>query len=255
MAGQLEVDERLAALRADPSTATIVLDYDGSIAPIVEDPATAVPFEGMTDVLLGLTNRFGEVLVVSGRPLSFLMRHLPVELSLVGLYGLEGIQKGERWEHPNGGAWREAIADLAAVARANGPEGMLVEPKDLSITFHYRTKPEIGDQVEAFAAGLASRAGLRMGRAKMSVELHPPIDADKGTVIESTCGDSTAVMFAGDDLGDLPAFEALDRLRMKGIATVKVAVLSDETPDEVIERADLEVEGPAGLLDLLRSLL
>src|SRR5690606_14208132 len=106
---------------------------------------------------IGLANTYGEVLVISGRPLSFLSKHLPLELSVVGLYGLEGVRHGERWEHPNGGAWREVMADLASVARSNGPPGMLVELKDLSITYHYRTVPEIAAQVREFAQTQADR--------------------------------------------------------------------------------------------------
>ena len=247
--------ELLAPLRADPSNTSIALDFDGSLSPIVDDPAAAVPVDGAADLLIGLANAYGEVLVVSGRPLSFLAQHVPLEVSVVGLYGLEGVRRGERWEHPNGGAWREVMADLASVAESNGPPGMLVELKDLSITYHYRTAPAIEGRVKEFARMQADRSGLRVGDAKMSVELHPPIDADKGTVIDTMCAQASAVLFAGDDLGDLPAFAALDRLSAKGAATVKVAVTSDETPAALRSRANLEVEGPEGLMDLLRLLL
>ncbi len=247
--------ELLAPLRAHPGNASIALDFDGSLSPIVEDPAAAVPADGATDVLIGLANAYGEVVVVSGRPLSFLSQHLPLEVSVVGLYGLEGVRRGERWEHPNGGAWREVMADLASVAESSGPPGMLVELKGLSITYHYRTAPEIEGRVREFARMQADRSGLRVGEAKMSVELHPPIDADKGTVIDTMCAQASSVLFAGDDLGDLPGFAALDRLSAKGAATVKVAVTSAETPPELRDRAHLEVAGPDGLLDLLRLLL
>jgi trehalose 6-phosphate phosphatase len=63
------------------------------------------------------------------------------------------------------------------------------------------------------------------------------------------------VAFGGDDVVDLPGFEALDRLDERGVMTVRVAVSSDEAPDELLARADVVVEGPEGMLDWLRSLL
>lgn len=247
--------ELLAPFRDDPAGSRIVLDFDGSLSPIVDDPAAAAPLEGMPDVLLGLANRYGEVIVVSGRPVDFLTQHLPVEVSLAGLYGLEGLRRGERWEHPNSGAWREVMEDVAVTSRSIGPAGMLVEPKGLSITLHYRTRPEIGPDVVAFARAQAERAGLEARPAKMSMELQPPIETDKGKVIDDWCAGASCVLFAGDDLGDLPGFDALDRLAHRGAHTVRVAVTSDETPQVLKDRSDLQVDGPAGLMELLRELL
>ncbi len=245
----------LASFRDDPAGSRIVLDFDGSLSPIVEDPASAAPLEGVPDLLLGLANRYGEVIVVSGRPVDFLSQHLPVEVSIAGLYGLEGLRGGERWEHPNSGAWREVMEDVAVTSRSLGPAGMLVEPKGLSITLHYRTRPEIGPEVVAFARSQAERAGLEARAAKMSMELQPPIETDKGKVIDEWCAGASSVLFAGDDLGDLPGFDALDRLARRGAHTVRVAVTSDETPPVLRERADVEVDGPPGLKALLGELL
>ena len=89
----------------------------------------------------------------------------------------------------------------------------------------------------------------------MSMELQPPIGTDKGTVIERFCGEFTAVLFAGDDLGDLPAFDALDRLARQGLSTVKVAVGSDEAPPLLVSRADLVVKSPDELVTTLQQLL
>jgi trehalose 6-phosphate phosphatase len=88
----------------------------------------------------------------------------------------------------------------------------------------------------------------------MSVELHPPVAADKGTAIQSLVTGVEAVCFVGDDRGDLPAFDALDRLEARGMDVVRVAVASTEVPGDLIERADLVVDGPSGVLDLLRQL-
>ncbi len=232
----------------------IVVDFDGSLSPIVVDPSTALPAAGGPELLEDLALRFGQVMVVSGRPLAFLMERLPHSIDLVGLYGLEGWSRGARWEHPNGGAWREVMADLALVATSSGPVGMLVELKDLSLTLHYRTHPELAAEVEMYASVLGDRAGLHVRGARMSVELQPPIATDKGTVIEAVAGEMTAVLFAGDDVGDLPGFDGLDRLAAAGVHTVRVAVASNESPPELSARADLVVGSPVELISLLGRL-
>ena len=95
---------------------------------------------------------------------------------------------------------------------------------------------------------------LAVRSAKASLELHPPVTADKGTVLEAAAADMASVCFLGDDVGDLPAFDGLDRLAATGVHTVRVAVSTPEAPAEVLARADVVVDGPEGALDLLRSL-
>ena len=89
------MDDRgiLDAFRASPDTSAIVVDFDGTLSPIVDDPAGAAPFGDVVEVLLQLGRRFQTVSVVSGRTLEFLMSHLPESLDLVGLYGLEGSRE------------------------------------------------------------------------------------------------------------------------------------------------------------------
>jgi trehalose 6-phosphate phosphatase len=88
----------------------------------------------------------------------------------------------------------------------------------------------------------------------MSVELHPPIDADKGTAVRSLADGAAAVLYAGDDVGDLPAFAALAELRAAGITTASVAVGGSELPDEVAAAVDLVLDAPADLVGLLGAL-
>jgi trehalose 6-phosphate phosphatase len=246
--------ELLEPLRTSPSTSALLIDFDGTLAPIVDDPSEAAPEDGATELLSELGHRFGAVVIVSGRPVDFLASRLPVELSLAGLYGLEGRDQGVDWELPNSGAWREIIADVALKVGQVGPECMRVEPKGLSLTLHYRGHAEIEAEVVALAQAQADRSGLVMRSARMSVELHPPIDSDKGTVVERYAGEATAALFAGDDLGDLTGFDALDGLSKLGVHAVRVAVASDESPSELIERADIVVGSPRELVELLRSL-
>jgi trehalose 6-phosphate phosphatase len=122
------------------------------------------------------------------------------------------------------------------------------------LTLHYRTHPELATDVQGWATHQAARSGLVYRAAKMSVELHPPINSDKGTAVEAIARQAASVCFVGDDVGDLTAYDALDRLADTGVHTLRVAVASDETSNELVRRADLVVDGPPAVAALLRSL-
>jgi trehalose 6-phosphate phosphatase len=249
------VEVLLRPLRDDPDHAGILTDFDGTISPIVDDPALARPLDGAPEVLGALARRYRRVAVLSGRPVSFLAPMLPRSVVLCGLYGLEVLHQGRRRDHPSAGAWREVIDDVAATSRAHGPAGMRIESKGLSITFHYRTRPNLEDRVREWALKQAARSGLQCRPARMSFELHPPIAADKGTTVLEVSSRLLALCYLGDDIGDLPAFDALDLLAGRGVATVRVAVSSDEAPPALLDRADVVVDGPKGALDFLENLL
>jgi trehalose 6-phosphate phosphatase len=246
--------DRLSVLRRDPAHTALLTDFDGTLSAIVDDPASARALAGAVDVLDALAGRYAVVGVVSGRPLSFLEAHLPTSLHLSGLYGLERSHGGQREDHEGAGAWREVVADVVAATAAHPLPGARVENKGLSITIHYREHPELDEQVREWAARIAARSGLVARPARRSVELHPPISVDKGTVVELLARDCSAVCYLGDDAGDLSAFTALDRLATAGKDVVRIGVRSPEVPAEVLERADVVVDGPEGALVLLRSL-
>jgi trehalose 6-phosphate phosphatase len=245
----------LDALRADPSRSGVFVDFDGTLSPIVLDPEAARPLPGAVEALVALAEHLGRVAVVSGRPVAFLARHLPSEIDVVGLYGLEARRGGVLVEHPEAAAWRAVVDDVVAAAVDELPQGVEVEHKGLSVTLHTRRHPELGDQATAWAAAAAERSGLSPRPAKHSTELHPPVHVDKGTVVESLWEGLVAVAFVGDDAGDLSAFVALDRFAAAGGTAVRVAVTSDEAPPGLLAAADLVVDGPEGALELLRSLL
>lgn len=230
----------------------MLTDFDGTLAPIVDDPHAADPLPGVVAVLHRLADRFAVVGVVSGRPVSYLAGHLGDDLWLSGLYGLETLDHGRRVEAPEAATWRPVVAD--SVARAEAAFGECVEAKGLSLTLHFRTAPELGPAIRRWAAAEATRAGLVVRSAKASLELHPPVKADKGTVVEAAGAGMAAVCFLGDDVGDLPAFDALDRLAAAGIHTVRVGVSTVEAPPELLERSDVVVDGPEGALAVLERL-
>lgn len=233
----------------------VLLDFDGTLSPIVASPNEARLLDGAGEVLEGLVSRYEVVAVLSGRPVEFLAPLLPSGVVVAGLYGLEVLRNGTRDDHPLAGAWRESIEDVARCSDGLGPSGMHVESKGLSLTLHYRSHPELAEEVRSWAETQAKRSGLVVRPARMSIELHPPINTDKGTALERLAAGLEAVCYVGDDVGDLPAYDALDRLATSGTYTVRVAVSSDETPRELLRRADLVVDDPDDVLGFLRSLL
>ncbi len=251
------VDRRLLAPWLDhPETAAVLTDFDGTVAAIVKDPQGARPFEGMVDALRALAGRYRLVAVVSGRPVQYLIDHVGdvPDVSLVGLYGLERTCEGRAVGLPEAERWRPVIAELAARAQAAAPPGVYVEDKGLAVTLHYRLAPDERAWAEHFSEKETAATGVEAVRGRKSIELRPPVQADKGTVVADLAAGMTAVCFVGDDTGDLPAFAALADLRGSGVDTLAVAVASPESPPELLDAADVEVEGPTGALDFFRAL-
>ena len=248
--------DRWAPWRRRPQRAGVLSDFDGTLAPIVADPAAAEALPGAAATLARLAARYGRVAVISGRPVAYLAGQFgtPPGLVLVGLYGLERLTDGVMSEHPDAHRWRAVVDRVAEEAAAAAPPGVHVEHKGLSVTLHTRRAPAAAPWVDDWAARAAAATGLLAEPGRRSVELRPPVDADKGTVLAELAADLDAVCFLGDDRGDLPAFDALRRLAARGLDTVAVAVDSDEAPAALVTAADVVVEGPSGALRLLESL-
>lgn len=254
-----DLDGLLAPIRRAPDRTGILTDFDGTLAPIVEDPTTSRPLPEAVDALHRLAARYRRVAVVSGRPASFLATHLdlgrrPDGLLAVGLYGLERADGDEVITHPAGADWRAVISEVADKGDEAAPPGVIVERKGLTLVLHYRTAPESAEWVQAWVAEQAADTGLLRHPARMSEELRPPVSVDKGTAVAELADGLGAVCFFGDDVGDLPAFEVLDRLAGEGVATLKVGVRSDEAPAELLESADTVVDGPPGVAAVLTRL-
>jgi trehalose 6-phosphate phosphatase len=236
----------------------IYVDYDGTLAPIVDDPARAVPIPGAADLLRTLSERWGRLVVISGRPVAYLVANLAGAGSteLFGLYGLERARGDSAEVDTDAEAeeWRNLVDQAAVSAEKAAPPGVTVERKGLTVTLHYRQAPDQAGWVAETAGRLQAETGLAAHRGKMSVELRPPVAIDKGTVVRDLSVGLSAVLYAGDDLGDLPAFAELARLRKCGVETLGVASGGAETPPEVTAAADIVVDGPGGVADLLRRL-
>jgi trehalose 6-phosphate phosphatase len=247
-------------LVAHPETAALLLDFDGSLAPIVVDPATAVAPAETLAVLRLLSERLLVVGIVSGRPLDFLAGAVPLDtVELVGQYGLERRVGGATIVDPAALAYRDAVATAAHEAERRWPD-LLVERKgEIAVTVHWRSVGEAGAGVAREIEALGAELGLEVYPTRMACELRPPLAVDKGSAVRMLLADAPAARnaaFAGDDRGDIPAFDALAALEEQGRLdrVLRIAVRSDEAPGGLVERADLVVEGPAGLLEWLRAL-
>jgi trehalose 6-phosphate phosphatase len=233
----------------DPGHSALLLDFDGTLSAIVPDPVGARPWPGVTSLLARLADRFALVAVISGRPADFLHEVLgsPPGVTLIGLYGLGRVG-------PDARSWEPVIAAAVAQARAEAPDGVYVEPKGLTVTLHWRNAPETGGWAHSFASRQEEERGLWVYPGRMSLELRPPVEVDKGTVVRSLVEGMRAVAVFGDDLGDLPAFDAVAELGGRGLAVVRVAVVDAESDVRVAAQSDLVVEGPAGAVTLLEQL-
>jgi trehalose 6-phosphate phosphatase len=234
-----------------------MVDFDGTLAPIVPDPAAVRAVPGAARTLGALAGSFGAVAVISGRPASFLARRLRSGgrlIRLFGLYGLEEVVDGEVRIDPRVADWLPIVGAAREAAERSAPDGVGLEDKSVSQTIHRRNSPSASGWAAGFAESQCDRVGLRRRFGRMSVELLPPIDIDKGTVVAALGSGMHAACFFGDDTGDLDAFAALDRLARAGTSAVRVAVGDEESPAELLAAADLIVAGPSEACRLLRTL-
>jgi trehalose 6-phosphate phosphatase len=250
----------LAPLLAAPQRAAVLTDFDGTLASIVAEPSAAAALPGAAESLSDLAGTFGRVAVISGRPVSFLVDRLPglvgTAVELVGLYGLEAAgPDGAVRDDPEVARWRPAVADAAGRLADGAPDGVLVEVKGAAVTVHWRAAPAFETWVAGAVAAEADRTGLVAHPARLSLELRPPLAIDKGTVVAGRCVGMDAACYLGDDVGDVPAFDALAAWSAGGGGTaVRIAVEDEETDPTVRAAADLVVPGPESAVGLLRWL-
>jgi trehalose 6-phosphate phosphatase len=254
----LSADSALTATAARADNSVFFFDFDGTLAPIGDDPDAVRPAPGVLDAVTRLTEKVRRVTIVSARPVDFLRSHFPgVRLTLHGLYGLESqYEPGETVTYPPALPYAGVIAELAQQAERELPEGVLVEFKRLSVALHYRSAPELRDTVHAWAERQATRRGLREQEGRMVIELKPSVQRDKGSVVAEEIEGFSCAWYFGDDLGDLTAFRALvehERTHPDFLG-VRVAVGNPETGAEVAAAADLHLDGPTAVPAFLARL-
>jgi trehalose 6-phosphate phosphatase len=252
----------LSAIAERAAGAVIALDFDGTLAPIVDDPSAARAHPDAPGALARLAPLVNAVAIITGRPAAVAVDYggfAQVDgLIVLGQYGAERWESGvlHAFEPPPGVA--EVRAKLPQVLEAAGaPDGTSIEDKGNALAVHTRrtAEPQVAiDRLRGILAALAERTGLTVEPGRYVLELRPP-GTDKGAALRAFVAErsATAVLYAGDDLGDLAAYDAVDDLRARGIAGVTVCSSSDEVT-ALAERADVVVDGPAGVVRLLADL-
>ena len=236
----------------------VFCDFDGCLAPIVPDPTQARAIRGASSMLVRLTRRFAVVAVVSGRSVADLARRLRVPgVRIIGLHGMEELRNGAVWVVPEAEAARDAVelAGSRLEVSLRGIRGAILERKGLALAVHFRRATD-PDETERIASPLvveaAAEAGLAVVPGRRILEVRPVEGGNKGDAVRRVIDehDLRAGLFGGDDVGDLPAFAALDGLEV----AIRVAVASAESPAALTERADLIVGTPNAFVGLLRRL-
>ncbi|KUF19786.1 MULTISPECIES: trehalose-phosphatase [Streptomyces] len=258
----------LAAILARPERAVIALDFDGTLAPIVPDPEQARAHPDAVPALAALAPRVCSVAVVTGRPAGVAVRYG----GLAGVPGLErlvvlGHYGAERWdavsatvqaaeEHPGvAGARAELPGFLDAIGAWRGT---WIEEKGRAVAVHTRRArdPQAAfEELRGPLGELAARHGLIVEPGRLVLELRPP-GVDKGVALVDYVREvgAESVLYAGDDLGDLPAFAAVDKLRLGGDVRGLLVCSGSAEVTELADRADLVVDGPGAVVALLAGL-
>ncbi|HUR09403.1 MAG TPA: trehalose-phosphatase [Nonomuraea sp.] len=234
-------------------------DFDGTVAPIMNDPDAVLPVPGAVERLGTISELFARVAVVSARPAAFLRERFSAApgVRLFGLYGLQTVVGGEIRNAGAAEPWAPVIRRLVADAARELPGQVLVEDKALMVALHYRADPALRGVVERWSSAKAAELGLAEQLGRMVVELKPPVPGDKGTVVATETADLTRAWYFGDDLSDARAFEAL-RTREEGdpeFIGVRVAVANTETGDDLARQSDFTVSGPADVPAMLDEII
>jgi trehalose 6-phosphate phosphatase len=265
--------EALEPLRSDPAHAAVLLDIDGTLAPIVRHAADAHVPEATRTLLIEISKRYRLVGCVSGRRAATARQIVAIgSIAYIGNHGGELLRPGATRPEldPDLTAWSERVRAFAR--RVYTPEHQRArvrsEDKDAIAAFHWRGAPD-EQAAAALVREIAVRAeeeGFVVHWGRMVLEVRPPIALDKGLGVSAllqSAADSDngppikSALYVGDDSTDVDAFRALGELVDAGTLelAVRVAVGSEETPPALAEQADLIINGQSGVRGLLEALL
>jgi trehalose 6-phosphate phosphatase len=262
------LDDVLAPLLADPAHAAVLLDIDGTLAPIVRHADDAHVPEPTRAPLIQIAKRYGLVACVSGRQATTARRIVSLgSITYVGNHGAEILRGGQTTPEiaPEIAEWARKVRGFAE-GELRGEElhrlRVRGEDKDVIFGFHWRGAPDEDAAEEAVraVAARAEAAGFLTHWGRKILEVRPPVELNKGLGIKALLAETPAIevaMYIGDDRTDLDAFEALRGAVSEG--TLREAVClgvssGDETPRELQEAADLLVDGPLGVRSVLEVL-
>jgi trehalose 6-phosphate phosphatase len=249
----------------DPDRSAVLCDIDGVLAPIVRRAEEARVSHGTSLLLSRLARRYGLVACISGRAATDARRLVGVGgIAYAGSHGAELLEPGASHAraNPEFASWEEQVKGFAA--SRDTPElrrlRVRIEDKGPIAAFHWRDVPDehVAHEHLKGVAAEAEGAGLHVHWARKVLEVRPPVHVDKGQAVRELIGLARVrrALFGGDDTTDLDAFAALGALVDEGEleTAVCVGVESDEGPREIVERADLVVDGVEGFAGVLATL-
>ena len=257
----MDLTELTAAVRADLSHALVALDFDGTLAPIVPNPADSRPVDGTVDALTALADRGTQVAIITGRDARTVLELSGLAavpgLIVEGLYGAETWRDGGLTSPPTPRAIEQLRQRLPGIV-ATGDKDLWIEDKRLSLVVHGRLARHPDAALAPLRApilAVAAELGFEVHDGRGVIELRLP-GYDKAGALRRLVElvRPSSVLFAGDDVGDLPAFDAVRSLRSGGAVAYGVGVRSPEVP-ELADAADVLVDGPDGVLELLTALV
>ena len=265
MPGATTLHDLLAPLTADPARSAVLLDVDGVLAPIVEQPDDAHMPETTRRPLIEVAKRYGVVACVSGRRASDARRIVSLgSIDYLGSHGSEILRAGTIAPELDRElqAWTARVRAFVAEAFDEDLQRLRVrlEDKEAIAALHWRGVPDEEDAHRAVeqVSRAAEDAGFVTHWGRKVLEIRPPVRIDKGAGIVRLLRDAdlAAAVYVGDDLTDVDAFRGLDDLVISGRVgvAVKVGVRSDEGPPQLEQEADHMVEGTAGVRELLQAL-
>ncbi len=261
-----QLSEALAPFRSSPARTAVLLDIDGTLAPIVNIASDATVPEPTRKLLIEVSRRYGVVACVSGRRASEARAMVSIgTISYLGSHGAEILRAGwtEAVLDPSLEDWARRIQDFGREADSSDLRRRRVrlEDKGAIVAFHWRGAPDeeaARSAIDAVATR-AEAAGLRTHWGRKVLEVRPPVRIDKGAGIATLLADVDvdSALYVGDDMTDIDAFRMLTQLSEEGKLerVLRVGVRSEDGPREIAEEADVVVEGTAGVHELLRMLI
>jgi trehalose 6-phosphate phosphatase len=193
----------------------LVMDFDGVLSPITDDPGASELLPGTEEILASLAARLSVVALLSGRPAAFLAARATIPgVELHGSYGLEHVTEDGLQVVPEARQWMTAVEEATQVLheQLDGVDGIHVEDKSLAVAVHWRRAQDRNSAtslITPLIKEVIATYGLRHEPGKFVEELRMPLNQDKGTALRRIIDTKhlRAVAYAGDDRGDLPAFD------------------------------------------------
>ena len=246
--------ERLARRRA-----LYAFDFDGTLAPIVERPDDAAAPATTVALLSRLAARVPTA-IVTGRSIADVRRRLVFEpRHLIGNHGAEGMPGGAdpAADEAHRGVARGWLAQWSAACDAKAEPGIVVEPKEYSVSIHYRQSSDHDAARHAIGAAIARlHPAPRVIGGKCVFNLLPEGSPDKGRALRALVDHESyeTAFFVGDDLTDEAAFEAAPaawitvRVGCDVESAARYCIADQADMDRVIETLIVAVEAaPTGV--------